>query len=327
MRKAVFARALTLVAALGLVLAFPVSAVADHAGEWIPYDAGDPAHASSIVDPTTVELAIEDPEEAPLGTSVEIADLDHEVESGTTLSFEHTTESGVGCNDSGKNDVRAFVIIDGENTNTWDTGTKCGGTVVIEEGGTITHAGVVMDADQPEPGVVRVSNLEIGEHLVHFTNPPELEVIDLAEPTAEDATCDESGTVTIPEVEGVAWILDNEDIEPSTVEVEPGDYSVATSAQEGYAFDEDVYPEGDPVFNLSVAAAEDCDEPTTEPSSEPTEDDSTDEPESTTTDDTTPASSQETLPDTGVSPLLLVGGGLALVLVGGAAMLRSRRTE
>lgn len=134
---------------------------------------------SSIVDSTTVELVVtEEGAAGPanLGTSVETTDLGLEVPDGAEITFRHETLDGAGC---GTNNVRVFVIIDGVNTNSWDqlqpSGNQCGTdglvTFTVANGGTIGHAGLVMDNAPPDPGTVRIWDLTVDGTLVLFQEP------------------------------------------------------------------------------------------------------------------------------------------------------------
>jgi len=172
-----------LVMALGLAVGTASAEEAGHlpVAPWNPLDNGTtPAVDSSIVDSTTVELVVtEEGAAGPAnqGTSVETTDLGLEVPDGAEITFRHETLDGAGC---GTNNVRVFVVIDGVNTNSWDqlqpSGDQCGTedglvTFTVTNGGTISHAGLVMDNTPPAPGTVRIWDLTVNGTLVLFQEP------------------------------------------------------------------------------------------------------------------------------------------------------------
>lgn len=104
----------------------------------------------------------------------------------------------------------------------------------------------------------------------HFTNiGPESFEVDLAAakvcatpvaPEASAETClipgePTSGFVTIPETEGVRYLLDNEPVEAGRYEVEPGDYTVTAEAVDAEHELVD-YPEGGYVLNVADVECE-----------------------------------------------------------------------
>lgn len=129
------------------------------------------------------------------------------------------------------------------------------------------------------------------------------------EPTVTDETCDGSGALTIPEVEGVTYLIEDEAIEPGTSDVEPGDVQVSAAADEGYAL------EAESAWELTVGSAENCPGP---------EGSAGEEPDEVAT--TTPTPTRKRLPDTGASPVVVAGAGALLVLLGGYAIVLGRRT-
>lgn len=288
MRKALFA----LVAALGLMLAFPVAAAADHAVEWTANQ------DSFIVNETTVHLEGEN-------TSVETTELNPHVDPGTKVAFEYVLH-GTECDSNG--DVYVFVEINSTYHNTDDiSGGACGsgGKVEFEvPAGVVTHIGVVHYQPGKE-GYTEISNLKIGDELVHFMNPKLTEVAP-TEPTVTDETCDGPGTLTLADDEGVQWSIGDKSVDPGALDTDPGEVHVTATPAEGYVLDGEVDQ-----WTLTVGEASDCETSSPESTPEPT-------------DDATPAASQETLPETGGASIAwLVVLGVALVLFGaGAVVLR-----
>lgn len=202
-----------LVMALGLAVGTASAEEAGHypAAGWEPLDNGTtPAVDSSIVNSTTVELVVtEEGSAGPAsrGTSVETTDLGLEVPAGAKITFRHETLAGAGC---GANNVRAFVIIDGVNTNSWDqlqpSGNQCGTeglvTFTVANGGTISHAGLVMDNNPPDPGTVRIWDLTVDGTLVLFQAPasPSPDTPDPSPtPTAEPTETPDPGATQTPD--------------------------------------------------------------------------------------------------------------------------------
>jgi LPXTG-motif cell wall-anchored protein len=292
---------------------------------------------STIESETSVLLA------GPAPTSVETLDLDFPIQAGHVVTFDYELLDGAVCSAGAP---RVFLEVGGTYYNTWDLNpAQCGNgdntvTYTFPVNGRVGAAGVVFD-NVASPGSVRVSNLTIDGHLIPFLAPePEPVVVELIDPSLQDATCGEDrlpAFLHLPEVEGLANYLVNDELHPNgtRVTVAEGNYLVEAIPADGY-----VLPDSYEGWRFSVEYP-DCEEPTptpdpTTPAPEPTE---TPAPSPTSSEPPSPSESPGTpteapdggnendrLPDTGANVTLLIAGAAMLVVGAAGLYLRHRRS-
>ncbi|MFC7486592.1 hypothetical protein ACOCJ7_10175 [Knoellia sp. CPCC 206453] len=131
-------------------------------------------------------------------------------------------------------------------------------------------------------------------------------VTPVAPEISQSDECEVNGTVTIPEIEGVSYFVEDEELEPGTYEG-PADVTITAAASEGYTLT------GTSSWDVVLTEAQECEEGST--------------PAPTPTGTPTPRPSYPPLAYTGAGdtlPLSLLAMGL-LALGGGVVMVARRR--
>ncbi|WP_353950910.1 hypothetical protein V6K52_14875 [Knoellia sp. S7-12] len=141
--------------------------------------------------------------------------------------------------------------------------------------------------------------------------PPEKPVTPVAPEISQSEECEVDGTVTIPEIEGVSYFLDDERLEPGTYEG-PADVTITAAALGGYTLT------GTSSWDVVLTEAKECEDEPTTPTATPT---------GTPSGTPTPRPSYPPLAYTGAGdtgPLSLLAVGL-LGLGGGLVLLKRRK--
>lgn len=329
-------RIFTMIAILGItMLGFAAPAAAHdghHAVEpWQAIDTDDafaqsPSDHSVIVDSFTADATwVSGDAASTRGTSIETTNLGIEVEVGTEVSVNYELRDGASSNTTA---VRLFFFVDGgpiQQVAAPDGTAPESGTLTItsDQAGTIDLAGLVYDTSNGGvEGTVRFTDLMVGGTKVSFLPTP---VATPTEPTTTDQTCDEPGTITLADDEGVLWTIDGESVEPGTSQAAPGDYEIVATPAGGYTFGKDAVD----TFTVTVEpSVEACPGPPGPegPKGAPGEDGEDGE-NIITVDDVTPAASTgDSLPKTGApGSLALVAGAGLLLMLGTALVLIGRK--
>lgn len=269
---------------------------------WIAND------GSKIVNSNTVELTGKN-------TSVETTKAFPEltVAKDDVLSFEYTLTDDAKCTAGGP---RVFVVIDGDNVNTWDQNipngedAACKGTAVFPKAGKVTAAGVVYD--NGVGGTVTVSDVKIGNTTVNF-KAYEIETLtEIKAPTVTAPTCDATGTVKLPtkqEQAGVKYTAKRNIVDGVTVSA-----TVTAEAEFGYEIKDGVVTTFGP-YSVAKLTGEQCE---------------TDEQPTTPTETPTKSPVGASLPVTGDGgginvPLVAAATGVVLIALGAIILIRRRR--